>query len=338
MVLNFPGNNILSQVGFRSLCLITLLVVDTTVHADEPLYVKNISPIAGLFGIPSQRNAASLEQGTFSVAGQLGLANHYVADSNAGEALNLDGETFRAGLELRYGLFENWDIQLDVPWIDHSEGQLDSLIENWHDFWGMPDGGRPDVDRDQLDYRYVAQGANFDLRDDASGAGDITLAVNYSFYSDESSAASLALGYKFGSADEEDFLGSGGDDIFLALRFSGEHLADLPLTWHGHLGYTHAGKANFLGARQERDLWFAGLALDWQVADKLSLLAQVDAHAAPLDSELTALGDEAILLTLGARWRFSPQWSIDLNFVEDVRVETAPDITFQATIRYYGNR
>lgn len=334
--MNFPGSSSLPRVGLRTLCLASLLACGPVVQADEPLYVKNLSPIAGLFGIPSQRSAASMEEGAFSVAGQFGIANHYVADANFSEALNLDGETLRGAIELRYGLFENWDIQVDIPWIDHSEGQLDSLIENWHDFWGMPDGGRPDVDRNQLDYRYAASGANFDLRDDASGAGDITLAVNYSFYRDESSAAALALGYKFGSADEEDLLGSGSDDTFIALRFSGQHLANLPLTWHGQLGYTRAGRADFLGARQERDLWFAGLSLDWRLADKFSLLAQVDAHSAALDSELTALGDEAILLTLGGRWRFSPQWSIDLNFVEDIRVETAPDITFQATIRYYG--
>ena len=334
----FLGNSVWPRVAYRVLLLTSLLVGRPSALADEPLYVKNFSPIAGLFGIPSQRSATTIEEGAFSVAGQLGIANHYVVDASASEALNLDGETLRAGLELRYGLFENWDIQVDIPWVDHSEGELDSLIENWHDLWGMPDGGRPDVDRDQLDYRYLAQGANFDLREDASGAGDITLAVNYSFYSDESAAASLALGYKFGTADDEELLGSGGDDIYLALRFSGQHLADLPLTWHGQLGYTRTGEADFLGARQERDLWFVGLAVDWKFSEKLSLLAQVDAHAAPVDSELTALGDDAILLSLGGRWRVSPQWSIDLNFVEDVRVETAPDITFQATIRYHGRR
>ncbi|MFT6368566.1 MAG: hypothetical protein ACJAUG_003022 [Halioglobus sp.] len=304
--------------------------------ADEPLYVKNLSPVSNLFGIPSQRSAASIEVGAFSVAGQLGVANHYILDASSSEALNLDGETLRTALEVRYGFADKWDLQLDIPWLDHSEGELNTLIDNWHDFWGMPDGGRPDVERGQLDYRYVSRGANVDLRDEVSGMGDATLAVNYAFFSDKFSVAALSLGYKFGSADEEKLLASGEDDIFLALRFSGQHLADLPLTWHGQLGYLRAGKVDFLGPFQERDLWFAGLALDWVLVEKFSLLAQIDAHAAPLDSELTALGDDAILLSLGARWRFSPKWAVDLNFVEDIRVETAPDITFQATIRYYG--
>jgi hypothetical protein len=41
-------------------------------------------------------------------------------------------------------------------------------------------------------------------------------------------------------------------------------------------------------------------------------------------------------LTLGARWRFAPDWSVDFNFVEDIQVETAPDVTFQASLRYRG--
>ena len=58
------------------------------------------------------------------------------------EYLNLDGETLRFALELRYGLAENWDLQLEVPWLEHSGGNLDRLIDDWHDLWGMSDGGR----------------------------------------------------------------------------------------------------------------------------------------------------------------------------------------------------
>ncbi|MBP6682662.1 MAG: hypothetical protein KA159_05060 [Halioglobus sp.] len=38
--------------------------------ADEPLYVKNLSPVTGLFGLPSQRSASSQDPGS------LGLALH----------------------------------------------------------------------------------------------------------------------------------------------------------------------------------------------------------------------------------------------------------------------
>ena len=224
--------------------------------------------------------------------------------------------------------------RLEVPWLDQSGGDLDGAIDDWHDFWGMSDGGRSDVPRDVLDYRYASPEGGFSLQDDTSGLGDVSLALSHVFYRDDSSAVSLALGYKFGTGDEDDFLGSGADDVFVALRFSGAQLSDLPLSWHGQAGYLRAGDSDLLEGIQEQNLWFAGLALDWQFAQHWSLIAQLDSHAAPLHSDLTGVGDDAVLGTVGARWYFAPQWSVDISVVEDIRVETAPDVTFQASLRY----
>jgi Protein of unknown function (DUF3187) len=316
------------------ICAVPLLLSPLVHAGDDPLYAKNLSPVAGLFGLPSARAAGTVAGGANLFAVHSSVASHYIEETEGAEILNLDGETLRLALEWRYGLADNWELQLEVPWLDHSGGQLDSLIDNWHDFWGMSDGGRSNGPRDVLSYRYSSPEASFLLEDDASGLGDISLSLNHAFYRDDDAVASVTLGYKFATGDEDEFLGSGGDDLFVALRFSGEHLADLPLSWHGQLGYLRAGDADVLADRQEQDLWFAGLGLDWQVAQRWSLLAQLDAHAAPADSEIAALGDEAVWLTVGARWRFAANWSADLSLIEDVRVETAPDVTFQASVRY----
>ncbi len=300
----------------------------------EPLYVKNLSPVAGLLGLPSQRRADTQRAGSYEIALHSSVASHYVAESAAMEQVNLDGETLRFALQLRYGLADSWDIQLEVPWLDHSAGKLDSAIDSWHDFWGMSDGGRSGVAHDILDFHYLDPAARFSLTDDAAGLGDISLSLSHAFYRDDNSAMSVVAGYKFATGDEEALLGSGEDDAFLALRFSGAHLANLPLRWHGQLGYLHAGSSDVLGSRQQSHLWFAGLSLDWALAQKVSLFAQLDVHSAPLDSELTALGDEAVLGSLGGRWRFADNWALDFSFVEDLQVETGPDITFQASLRY----
>ncbi len=167
--------------------------------ASEPLYVKNLSPVAGLIGLPSQRDAYTTAGGKLAAALHSSIASQYVNDGNSTEFLNLDGETLRFALELRYGLAENWDVQLEVPWLDQSGGDLDGAIDDWHDFWGMSDGGRSDVPRDVLDYRYASPEGGFSLQDDASGLGDVSLSLSHVFYHDDSSAVSVALGYKFGT-------------------------------------------------------------------------------------------------------------------------------------------
>ena len=93
-------------------------------------------------------------------------------------------------------------LTVNVPWIRHSGGSLDSLIDGWHAFWGMPDGGRSDVPRDLLDVRYAGNG-DFILQHDAGGIGDTMLSLGYQLYRDEGSAASLVAGYKFATGDED---------------------------------------------------------------------------------------------------------------------------------------
>ena len=309
-------------------------VLPEAIADSEPLYAKNLSPVAGLFGLPAQRSARIARAGVSSLALHGSVASHYVADSESGEVLNFDGESHRLAIEWRYGLTDSWDLQLVVPWLEHSGGQLDSLIVDWHDFWGFSDGGRVKAPADVLDFHYASAGENFQLQDDVSGVGDTSLSVSRVLYRDAGSTVAIALGYKFATGEERDFLGSGADDVFATLRFSGQHKADLPLSWHGQLGYLRAGSTRILGDLQEKDLWFAGLAVDWQIAARWSVLAQIDAHAAPANSAISGLGDDAIMLTVGGRWRFSRDWSVGLSVIEDVRVETAPDVSVQASLRY----
>ncbi|MEZ5573460.1 MAG: DUF3187 family protein [Halioglobus sp.] len=313
----------------------TLALVALPGAASEPLYVKNLSPVAGLLGLPSQRDAQTMHSGQLAVALHSSIASQYVNESKPSESLNFDGETLRFALELRYGLAPDWDVQLEVPWLQQSGGDLDGLIDDWHDFWGMSDGGRSSVPKDVLDYRYASAKAGFSLQDDTSGVGDVSLSLSHAFYRDANSVVSAALGYKFSTGDEHDFLGSGADDVFVALRFSGEQLSDLPLSWHGQIGYLRAGDSDLLDGVQEQNLWFAGLAMDWRFARQWSLIAQLDSHAAPMDSTLTGVGDDAVMATIGTRWYVAQQWSLDVSIVEDIRVETAPDVTFQASVRYH---
>lgn len=310
-----------------------LLVGAQGALAEEPLYVKNLSPVAGLVGLPSQRSADISPVGKFDLAVHGSVASHYVSEARGAEFLNLDGETARLAVEARYALSENWDLQLEVPWLKHSGGNLDSLIDSWHSLWGMSDGGRSNVERDLLDYRYTGADS-FALTDDSSGLGDTSLSLSYRFYTANTASAAVVAGYKFATGDEADFLGSGADDAYIALRFSGDHEGDLPLRWHGQLGYLYAGESDLIANIQEQHLWFAGLGLDWRISQSWSLLGQLDAHAAPTDSAIQGIGETAVMLSVGARWRFAEKWALDLSLVEDIQVETAPDVVFQAGVRW----
>lgn len=300
----------------------------------EPLQVKNLSPVAGLLGLPSQRGQVASEAGAWQIATHASWASHFILDEKRREALLLDGETRRLALELRYSPAPGWDLQFELPWLQHTGGSLDSLIDGWHDLWGMPDGGRSGAPADRLAYRYGGPEGTFNLADSASGPGDISLSLSRRLWSGGEGQLDAALGVKLPTGEEQDFLGSGSEDGFVALRgFWTPGEGDW--RWSAQLGYLRAGELAVIESGGERDLWFAGASLEWQAWQTVSLLLQVDSHAAPLkNSELTALGDTAVLLSAGARWRINPYWALELSVVEDVQVESGPDVVFQAGLRY----
>lgn len=319
-------------VGFIALLLMLLLGGQQA--AADPLYAKDLSPVSGLFGFPVMRNALTLAPGQVSAALHSSVANNYSADFGGLEAVNLDGETFRVAARLAVGLGKNWELEAEVPWLRHHGGELDATIENWHDFWGLPDGNRDEVARDLINFSYTGPAARFAMRRDVEGWGDISLALVRQLWQDEDQNLSLRAGVKLGTGDADELLGSGSEDYYLSLNYSAGQSAGLPLLWHAQAGYLRAGDAGVIDAIQQRELWFAGLGLEWVGWHRLRLKLQLDSHAAPTDSQVDQLGATSVQLSAGVDWLLSPDWSAEFSFSEDIAVDTAPDFVVQLGLRY----
>lgn len=304
----------------------------STATFSQPLYVENLSPLAGLIAIPAPIEPP-IHEG-ISADLNFAVASHWVNEDNGAEAVFFDGETQRHSLHLEYGINSDWAVSLTLPYVSHDSGFLDGLINNWHDAFGLSDGGRALYPEDQFSYRFTTPNHAFDLNESSNGIGDVRLAVRNVWYRNNSSQVGWRLGYQFATGDEDKLLGAGVGQAFGELHFSGAHLSDLPLTWHGRIGATYSGDIDSIGPDQNNVLWYAGLSGDWRLTERWSLLAQIDSHAAIADGEIDAVGSMAAMLSLGARYRFTPQWTVDLSFIEDIAVETAPDVTFQATLSY----
>jgi hypothetical protein len=318
----------------RAALAFAMLLAPLAAAASGPIYVKNLSPVSGLLGLPALRTAGSPTANTLDAALHTALASHYVLQVEGPEGLSFDGETLRLALELRYAPAPGWDLQLEVPWLQHDGGHLDSVIDSFHDVTGLTDGGRDRVPRNRLDFRYRNAAGRFALQERASGVGDVSLALNRRLYSRPGHDLALGLGYAFATGDADELLGSDEGDAWLALRYAGSGPGSWPLTWYSQLGYLWAGELDALAGVQERQLWFAGFGLRWNAWPSLSLLAQLDSHAAPANSAIKALGETAVLFSAGLSWRLSPRWALDFNVVEDIQVETGPDVMFQAALRY----
>lgn len=316
-----------------AMAAVVLLIVPAAAVAD-PLYGRNLAPIPALIGFPTLRHAGALESGQFSTEVVTSVANYYATGSNAQEQVNFDGETQRIAPRLRFGLGSGWEIEAEFPWQNQDGGELDQLIDDWHDLWGLPDGNRDEVARDLYNVSYQGPGASFSFTDGDSGWGDASLAVVGELYRTEGRVISARVGAKFATGDEDDLLGSGSEDYYISFNFTGEHASELPLLWHGQVGYLRAGDADVLGDIQEQDLWFAGIGMEWRHWRSLHLKLQVDSHAAVADSQRKELGDTSVQLTAGVTWLINENWEFDASFSEDIAVATAPDFVVHAALRY----
>lgn len=325
------------MLSYRRTCFVAAALLSTisaqsVVAQSAPLWAQNNSPLAQLVALPSQRSAQLTESWQWEL--HSAIASHWVIQSNQQAAVRFDGETARVTAALEWGFAPRWSARFSVPWINHQGGFLDPLINDWHALFGMSDAGRPQFADDQLNFRYTTNSNSQSLTRANSGLGDVRTELNYQLAETQDDAWSLSMGYKWATGDEHAWRGSGAGDAYTTLRYSGRHLADLPLTWHGQLGYTYAGESTLLGADQRRHLWHAGMTLDWRLAQSWSLIAQIDGHAGVIRSPLTVLDKPAMVLSLGARFTITPALTLDVSFSEDIRVESAPDITFQATLRW----
>ena len=298
----------------------------------EPLWVENLSPLTALVALPSQRSA-DIREG-ISVTLHADVATHFVSQANDDERVFFDGETQRHSLGLRWGISSDWELSAIVPTTRHSGGFTDGYVNRWHDFFGMPDGGRSEVPEDQLRYEFSSPEQQSDLVESSSGIGDVTFELAYMAERQRDLQIAYAVGYKASTGQRRDWIGSGSSDFYGVTRFSGAHRSDLPFYWHGQLGITAMGDSQLLGSQQKNWLWFGGLSAEWHFNQHLALIGQIDSHSALLNSSLDALGEPVGMLSLGLRRQFSRHWAVDISFAEDIVVESAPDIIFQASVHY----
>ena len=298
----------------------------------EPLWVENLSPMAASLAIPSQRSA-DIREG-LSVTLHSDIATHFVSQSRSDETVFFDGETQRHSLGLRWGISSDWELSAVVPFTRHGGGFTDGYVNRWHDFFGMPDGGRSEVPEDQLRYEFTSTQIDRTLSESSSGLGDVTLELAFMGERQRDLQIAYAVGYKASTGDSNDWTGSGSSDLYGVARFSGAHRSELPLYWHGQLGVTSVGDSSLLGPEQQDWVWFGGFAAEWHFNERWALIGQIDSHSALLDSSLDALGEPAAMLSLGLRRQLNRKWAIDVSFAEDIVVESAPDIIFQASLHY----
>ncbi len=314
----------------RSLSFSLLTLACTASALADPFPTRDENALLAGAGLPGPLPAQLPSAGRWDWTADFNWASTAIVQTSAREALIVDAETRELRMSLSHAWSRHWSLRVEVPYRHTGAGTLDGFIDGWHDFFGLPEGVRPDLPRDQLRIRYVKDGSTLiDVTRSSQALGDVSASIGYQWFADDRGSVAAWLSAEFPTGDSHDLTGNGSTDVSFALagqrRFGGRWTA------FGQVAATASGKSD-LFPDQESVVWSGLAGLGVNVWRGLELKAQLDAHTASVESDLDYLGD-AVILTIGGAWKFRSGWQLDLGVSEDIAVDASPDVVFVLGLR-----
>lgn len=291
-----------------------------------PFQTSNRNPFVQIYGLPAVQARPLLVAGELEAALALDIATNYTGRETSRESVWLDGETYRTTFVYREGAAGGLEWGFDIPFVSHRGGFLDGFVRDWHDLFGLPQGGRDRAADNQLLYRYGRDGVDaVAITEPAAGVGDIQLHAALAGGNTDAWRAALKL--PTGRSDR--LFGSGGADLAVWwTSWVGRELGR-PFGLYGGAGVLAMGRGDVLPQMQRRLVGFGSVGVDWKADARLTFRAQVDANTAFYrDTDLEQLGAASLQLGLGGTLFFARDTGLDIAVVEDLLPDTAPDVVF----------
>lgn len=299
--------------------------------AAAPFATFNQGALARGFALPALGETQVLRAGDSQRRTTFDLTSEYVLEERGSEELLADGESMRLALQYRRGFGESLEWGMEVPLLRVSGGFMDSFIEDWHEGFGLPNGGREMAPQDRYRYRYVRRGTTvLDQSDTGTTLGDVLLLGGWRWRD----GVALRGLVKLPTGDEERFTGGNAGAAAwadAALPFGD----DSALSGFVSAGVSLNARGEVLGEQRQTVVPLGGAGVSWRVLQQVDLAAQANAHG-PLysDSELDALSRPGVQLVFGGSYHGSSA-RVDLAFQEDLVTRSSPDFSVQLAVTVY---
>ncbi len=290
--------------------------------------VSSLAPISGLFlgTLQPDRIAAGRTKTRFC----LSSASHATLGANAGTEYVLDGATHQLDIEYARALTDHWHVAARLPVIKHDQGFLDNLIDNWHDWFGLPNGVRDQLPTDALNFSIAAADVSLAaLADNQTSVGDAELQLWRTYKADEQTSFAIGLLAMLPTGDEQKFSGIGRAVGGLALAYQKQRFGGSE-RWSVGTQIS----ARYLNSDPWQAIavepWVTQLAghVSYRATSRVSLFGRLRLASSPVDLPLRPFDHGALALDLGLNLKLGGA-VMYLGFAEDLRVNTEPDVVFR---------
>jgi len=300
---------------------------------DGPLRVRNLSPVLQIYGIP-RSVGARVATGYSELTYNLEVSNNFQSDYRDGTFAFFDGETYTNSYRFRSGLRSNMEWGFEIPYVVHTNGSMDAIVDEFHELFGLPDGQRSIAPRNRLDYFIRSDGVVYaDLSDSRKGLGDVRGYLGYQLFENENRAFALRSQLKLPTGDASKLTGSEAYDLAVWGEFEQTlWLRKMRMSLSVAGGVSYLGEGEIVPQAQENWVGFGHFGLQIPIGDRFVFHAQLDAHSTVIDTANPLLGEGGVIGTLGGRFGVTERYWVDLSLIEDLANESASDIVFQILI------
>lgn len=247
-----------------------------------------------------------------------------------GTAYIMDTETARLLVDATLGLRPWLEIGLEIPFLAHRTGFMDTFIDSYHERFNFPDGGRVGFAQDRFHAGYTGDGASvFVAAPPGPGIGDIAIRGRALLRSPAPGKTGLSAGLelKLPTGDPDRLHGSGSFDLGVNVAISRDYRR---FSLHGGAGYTRVGSweiAPTLPIEDSRGLYVAwGYAATGRTAVIGQILLSSGAFPRRSGSDI---GRDASEIVIGVRHRGSGGLDFEYGLLENLgSLHNAPDVGF----------
>lgn len=293
----------------------------------RPFASHNQGPLVHSFGLPNVEGGKIVEKNKISISSIFNLSSTSTNALTQNEIVYFDGEMIRLDINAKYGITDRFELGCNLPFINHSEGFMDSSIDRFHDALGLSGGARRLTEQNNMLYTYSQDGVSlFYIDENAFGFGDISFEVGFKILESKKHAMALRAYLKLNNADKKKLLGSGTTDF--SFRFSGQSsgLGPRPAYFFYSMGYLRVGKGSLLDDMQIRNVAFGSIGLAVKASSWLVPKMQFDYHSKFYKNSTTQeLGSYGLQFLLGSDFILSKKTILTAGFSEDIKVNASPD-------------
>jgi len=303
-------------------CLAAAALVACGNAAAAPI-AMNEAAIARGFALPALGDGPLPDRGRLTQQFDLDFINEFFLGNSSRDSLETDGEAERLAWRGRYGIAPRWEVGLTVPFYFTSGGFLDSTIESWHHFFGLPNANRADRPDRQIVYRYTRDGVTLlDVHDSAEGIGDLRLQAGYA----ASDLIVIRTQLKLPTGSSSHLLGNGAVGGATWVDFTMPFPAGSRFSGFASAGLSYNATGDVLAPLQRHVIPFGAVGLSCRLFGELSAAVQYAIHGKLYEnSTLAPLDSIGAPLSFGLDYRFTNQMRLEALIQEDSSVYASPD-------------